>query len=130
MPATGIVHGHPEGFGVTRNRARPAEPYPADLRDANLTDTTGCPANTPVSMVSCAPADDPESLIAVAFPPSRPAVRPAEEVPPRPVEGPQGLPLGDGRSGGEPQLGRPRFGELPALLRETGGRAASWPVRG
>src|SRR5262249_24938761 len=90
----------------------PAEPDPADLRDADL-----APVPVQTAYVGRLDGHDPETLIAPGLAPARPAVRPGEEVPHCLREVPQRLLLH--YLGAVPQPGVPGAGggDLLALLQ-------------
>ncbi len=113
VPAPCAVLGHPVGLRVRRYPPGPAEPHPPGLGHPDLAGFAAEPTHVPLPPAP----DDPEPLVPPGLTPRRPPGRVAriEERLHRLGEVPQRLLLHRLGTGGQPQVLRPRRGELPAL---------------
>jgi hypothetical protein len=116
MPAPSTVQGHPVGLHARRHRARPAKPYPPNLRHPDSADVAGHAAHIPLLP---APPHDPKSFVPSSLAPRRPTGRVARVEERRHClsEVPQRLLLHHLGTCGQPRELRARLGELPTLLQ-------------
>ena len=124
MPLTCSIQPNPVGLHARRYRARPAEPYPANLRNPNLADLARHTAYIPLF----ATANNPEPFIPSGLPPRRTPGRVfrVEEGRHRLLEITQSLLLHRLRSCGQPRVLRTGSGQLAALLQVA--RSAGAPT--
>jgi hypothetical protein len=129
MPAPSSVHGHPVGLHARRYRARPAEPYPSNLRHPDLAGLAAQSAHVPLP---AALPHDPEPLGPSCLAPRRSPCRVlwVEERGHRLGEIPQRLLLHHLGTRRQPRELRPCLGELTALLHVArGALPAGKPVQ-
>lgn len=117
MPSAGSVPSNPEGLHTVWYRTRPAEPYPADLRDPHHADIAG---NAPGIPVGSPPANYTKTFMPSRFAPSWMPVCAVEEVGLCLSEVFQRLLLNRHRPGSQPFEQLTGFGQLTALLSEPG----------
>ena len=108
MPTTRRIQRHPVGLPVRQGSAAP-QPHPADLRYRD-------PRPAPVELLHprSVRTDDPETLVPPTFAPVRPPTGTTSPVRHRLREVPQCLLPHRPRTGPQPPVGGPRFGQLLA----------------
>lgn len=123
VPAAGTIEFHSVRPHAAWYRPRPSKPDPADPRDPDRPGTSVQPAD-----VFRSDRDNPKSLTAPGFAPSRPAMRALEEASHGPGKVPQCLLLDYLASMAQPVMLAARRSELPALLHiSRRARPASTP---